>query len=326
VVLFRVGPEWLAMDVRHTVEVAPARPIRRVPHQAGGLLAGLVNVRGELQLAVSLRHLLGVDAMSEGSANPRHLVAEHDGARWVFPADEVFDIRHFRADELGAVPDTVSASAQSLTRLLSLAGESLVEARWLQPFARSLLKLKKHQDHLADVLDEVARSAGTDAAADTRRRLAECRQGLADRIAVFESHARQSDDLNSRLYREVIASRMRPFADGTRGLARMARDVARQLGKKVTVRLLGQDTEWPGRWPPWSTTAGCGTGGQKRPGGSGGSGYWWWTTRPSSARSSGSSWPAGGTKWILRWTGRTAGTRSGRHGMIWWSATSTCRG
>ncbi|MFO0851071.1 MAG: chemotaxis protein CheW [Gemmataceae bacterium] len=137
----------------------------------------------------------------------------------------------------------VRVTAQSLTRLLSLAGESLVEARWLQPFARTLFTLKKHQDHLADVLDEVARTAGTDAARDARRRLTECRQGLADRIAAFEAHARRSDELNSRLYREVIASRMRPFADGTHGLSRMARDVARQLGKQVTVRLLGQDTD-----------------------------------------------------------------------------------
>jgi hypothetical protein len=31
-----------------------------------------------------------------------------------------------------------------------LAGESLVEARWLQPFADSLLRLKRQQGQLAD--------------------------------------------------------------------------------------------------------------------------------------------------------------------------------
>lgn len=116
VVLFRVGPEWLALDVKHTVEVAPARTVRRVPHQNGGLLAGLVNIRGELQLAVSLRHLLGLDPAPEEPPTARHLVAEHDGARWVLPVDEVFDIRHTRAADLGPVPDTVSLAAATLTR------------------------------------------------------------------------------------------------------------------------------------------------------------------------------------------------------------------
>ena len=131
----------------------------------------------------------------------------------------------------------VRVTARSLTRLLSLAGESLVEARWLQPFAKSLLALKKHHDHLAVTLADLPGEVGDDA----RRRLVECRTLLAARIDRFEAHARQSDDLNGRLYREVIASRMRPFADGTQGLARMARDVACQLGKQATLTVRGQD-------------------------------------------------------------------------------------
>jgi two-component system sensor histidine kinase and response regulator WspE len=141
--------------------------------------------------------------------------------------------------------------AASLSRLLSLAGESLVEARWLQPFARSLVRLRKHQDHLADAIDALARLVAAAApadrlaavAADARERAADCRRVLAERIDAFEEHARQSDDLNSRLYREVIASRMRPFADGTHGLARMVRDVARRLGKQVRFQVLGKETD-----------------------------------------------------------------------------------
>ncbi|OWK34733.1 response regulator [Fimbriiglobus ruber] len=154
----------------------------------------------------------------------------------------------------------VRISALSLTRLLGLAGESLIEARWLQPFARSLLKLKKHQDHLGDVIEDVIRATGGNSptgespaglaggriratAEDARKRLVVCRQILAERVDEFETHARRSDDLNSRLYREVIASRMRPFGDGTHGLARMVRDVAKQLGKKVRFEVAGNETD-----------------------------------------------------------------------------------
>ncbi|MGL6076799.1 MAG: hybrid sensor histidine kinase/response regulator [Fimbriiglobus sp.] len=141
------------------------------------------------------------------------------------------------ANEPEAKDRVIRVSAQSLTRLLSLAGESLVEARWLQPFARSLLRLKKFQDHLADILDE------KETHPDIRRRLTDCRRILGERIDEFEQHASRSDDLNSRLYREVIASRMRPFSDGTQGYARMVRDLSRQLGKQVRLEILGQDTD-----------------------------------------------------------------------------------
>jgi two-component system, chemotaxis family, sensor histidine kinase and response regulator WspE len=145
----------------------------------------------------------------------------------------------------------VRVTAQSLTRLMGLAGESLVETRWLQPFAGSLLKLKKQQDRLAERLDELWQSRAVlqgpeevrELVEDARHRLDECARDLAARIGEFEAHSRQSDDLNSRLYREVIASRMRPFADGAHGFPRLVRDLARALGKQVEMEIAGQTTE-----------------------------------------------------------------------------------
>jgi two-component system sensor histidine kinase and response regulator WspE len=145
----------------------------------------------------------------------------------------------------------VRVTAQSLTRLMGLAGESLVEARWLQPFAGSLLKLKKQQDRLADLLDELWQSPHVlqgpeeirGLVEEARHRLDDCSRDLGARIGEFEGHSRQSDDLNSRLYREVIASRMRPFADGAHGFPRLVRDLARALGKEVQFDLAGQTTD-----------------------------------------------------------------------------------
>jgi two-component system, chemotaxis family, sensor histidine kinase and response regulator WspE len=142
----------------------------------------------------------------------------------------------------------VRVTAESLTRLMSLAGESLVQARWLQPFASSLHELKKVLDQIATHLDIISHSVGRDspvrgAVSEARSLSSRGQHILVDRIGEFETHAGQAEDLNTRLYREVIVSRMRPFADGTHGFARLVRDTARMLGKKVRLEVLGKDTE-----------------------------------------------------------------------------------
>ena len=61
--------------------------------------------------------------------------------------------------------------------------------------------------------------------------------------AEFEDHAARAEDLNTRLYREVIVSRMRPFADGAHGFPRLVRDMARSLGKEARLVVVGERTE-----------------------------------------------------------------------------------
>jgi two-component system sensor histidine kinase and response regulator WspE len=145
----------------------------------------------------------------------------------------------------------VRVTAQSLNRLMGLAGESLVQARWLPSFSASLLSLRKQHDTLAVMLDSVfhAAAAGTDTAelgrmiAEARRQAADCRASLNDKAADFDDHAARGEDLNTRLYREVIVSRMRPFGDGVHGLPRMVRDMARTLGKEAKLVVEGEKTE-----------------------------------------------------------------------------------
>lgn len=121
VLIFRVQEEWLAIDVVHAVEVAPARKIRRIPHQTDNVLSGLVNIRGELHLAVSLRSLLGItdqptNALSTAPDLSRLLVVERGSARWVFEIDEVSDIEHLEESSLGSLPSTVAAGTAVFTR------------------------------------------------------------------------------------------------------------------------------------------------------------------------------------------------------------------
>ena len=132
-------------------------------------------------------------------------------------------------DKAGVQDRVVRVSAANIDRLMGLAGESLVEARRMQPFADSLHGLLQRQSALRDVLEELAYApperAGALLAA-ARERAQECKAAVIERVTEFEGFVRRSEDVTTRLYRETIASRMRPFADGVKGFARLIRDLA----------------------------------------------------------------------------------------------------
>ena len=71
VLIFRLGPEWLAFRTQTVAEVTTPRPVHRVPHRTNEVFLGLVNLQGQVQLCVSLHGLLGVTAMSSPGAAGR---------------------------------------------------------------------------------------------------------------------------------------------------------------------------------------------------------------------------------------------------------------
>lgn len=121
VLLFRLGDEWLALPVTALREVIPLRPIHRIPFR-GGLLAGVVNVRGELHLSIRMDHLLGLahraETEKESSRNavPRLLVAGRGEETWVFRVDEVDRVQRLVLTELKPVPPTLSRATSRFTR------------------------------------------------------------------------------------------------------------------------------------------------------------------------------------------------------------------
>ena len=144
----------------------------------------------------------------------------------------------------------IRITADAMNRLLGLAGESLMEARRLRPFADRLLRLKRHHDHLARAFDELSatlRLANKDdqigqALSTTQEKLVQSRDFLIERLAELDSVDRRATDLANRLYAETLASRMRPFEDGVRHFTRTVRDLGRALGKTVRLEIVGGST------------------------------------------------------------------------------------
>lgn len=141
-------------------------------------------------------------------------------------------------------------TARNLNRLMGLAGESMVESRWLHPFSESLVKLKKSQNDLSNLVDQLRESFDQKqlselseiSLSNVQHKMNECRQNLSDRLTELELFISRHSSLTDRLYTEVIDSRMRPFADGVSGFPRMVRDIAKELGKKVHLVILGKST------------------------------------------------------------------------------------
>ena len=144
----------------------------------------------------------------------------------------------------------VRLTAENLNRLLGLAGEALVESRWLHPFADSLQRLKRHQTELADKLDDLRERLREEHVSEPAeyqfnelgRKAAECQQFLTDRIQELDVFDRRSAHLSQRMYLEVLRTRMRPFSDGVRRFPRMVRDLARALDKEVRLEIIGENT------------------------------------------------------------------------------------
>ena len=117
VLVFRLGDEWLALPVSVLAEVTPPRPAHRIPHR-GGLLSGLINIRGELHLSVRLDLLLGVARTenNDKSQTARLIVIRKESEGWVFAADEVDQVHRIPVAQLVSAAPTLSRATAKLNK------------------------------------------------------------------------------------------------------------------------------------------------------------------------------------------------------------------
>ena len=122
VLIFRLGREWLALPTHVCQEVAERRPIHILPHRSGSVLLGLVNIRGQIRLCVSLRELLGLEPADDSvrtmnHKNPRCLVViAGESDHWVLLVDELHGIQRVHLRAIREAPVTVAKAAPRLTK------------------------------------------------------------------------------------------------------------------------------------------------------------------------------------------------------------------
>lgn len=107
--VFRLGQQWLGLPPGLVAEVAGNPPVRRLAHRTNGRIEGVVNVRGELRLCVSLVELLGLGRRDAGSATARLVLVEDERGPLAFRCDEVRGLLPYTEDAIEPPPDTLRA-------------------------------------------------------------------------------------------------------------------------------------------------------------------------------------------------------------------------
>src|SRR6185503_13802497 len=133
--------------------------------QALVLTSGLLALERDPTLADQLEACMGAAHSLKGAAR---IVGLAVGVRVAHAMEDCFvaaqegrlTLRHTHIDVLlGASDRVLRVTADNLNRLLSLAGESLVESRWVKPFAESILRLKRLHHHLGKTLEGAREAA-----------------------------------------------------------------------------------------------------------------------------------------------------------------------
>ncbi|GBF82832.1 chemotaxis protein CheW [Aphanothece sacrum] len=133
--VFRVAQEWVALPVSVIKEITYTCPIHTLPHRSNHVFLGIVNIRGEILMCISLRDLLGLPLGDFNSHNQRSnelniknknnispvtykrmIVLEIQANRWVFPVDEVLGVYRFSPDQLRDTPVVISKTPDTYTK------------------------------------------------------------------------------------------------------------------------------------------------------------------------------------------------------------------
>ncbi|MBC5796771.1 MAG: chemotaxis protein CheW [Sphaerospermopsis sp.] len=122
VAIFRLQREWLALPAHILKETISPTGIHTIPHRSNEILKGLVNIRGELQLCISLSNLLHLETIQNLplALSPivysRMIVIEKGGNTWVFPVDEFYGLYQFDDDELRSLPNSKTSTINTYTK------------------------------------------------------------------------------------------------------------------------------------------------------------------------------------------------------------------
>lgn len=98
--LLKCGVENIAFEMSSIAEVSRVRFVHRLPHKSEGVAFGLVNINGELLIAINIYKLLGIDDCGVAYSIPRMIVCRNGEDKFVFKVDKVDGLASIDDSEL----------------------------------------------------------------------------------------------------------------------------------------------------------------------------------------------------------------------------------
>jgi purine-binding chemotaxis protein CheW len=111
---FYAGDRYLGIDVTRVQEVIRHQEITRAP-LAAREIRGLINLRGQIVLALDLRRRLGLDPREDG-APPMNVVIRSDEGLVSLLVDRIGDVLNVEEDLFEEPPETLQGPARELIR------------------------------------------------------------------------------------------------------------------------------------------------------------------------------------------------------------------
>jgi len=123
VTVFRLGNEWMALPTNSIQEVTDVCTVHSIPHKSTLVLRGLVNLRGQLKICISLGQLMEITKAEKYTGKDtkeriyeRMIAVKHNNSQYVFLVSEVSGTYNFHPTELKPAPATLAQSSGTYTR------------------------------------------------------------------------------------------------------------------------------------------------------------------------------------------------------------------
>lgn len=150
-------------------------------------------------------------------------------------------------EDRGKEENSLRVDVNRINRILSLAGESLVESHRLNGIMDTFLQFKKKQHTLVDSLDEMRALLQDHSVSRIVKEqftrvyssALHLRQQLNEKVNELDAFDRRNALLIERLHEEIRSTRMRPFSALVQPFPRIVRDLGRSLKKDVKLRMSG---------------------------------------------------------------------------------------
>ena len=117
------GDQSYGVEVEHVLEVIRDTPVERVPGAPHGVL-GLVNLRGQLVVALSVKALIN-ESGAESSPSVTAVVVSRAGESLALCVDAVLDVRDVEEDALCA-PPSGSGGLEKVSSHVAIDGETII--------------------------------------------------------------------------------------------------------------------------------------------------------------------------------------------------------